>query len=381
MNISNTLGHIRLPGWLRMGTVASICTRIVLAYIAFTIIVISSTVLYGIYYKLYVPQLMHQAPVYLQYPVLASANTTADVNFVPESDYKFLSMSQAYSVSLDLEVPTSEFNRDIGSFMVSLDLQNRLGESMYQSARPSILPYQSLPVRLLSTVVRAVPLALGLTHESTRLQITLLDSMYDKHLSPITNARISLSKPLQVYSAQITICAQFSGLRYWMYYFRISTGVVFIASAVGWQLFLASIAWSALESYIIRSRRATRALSNPGGENDGMELTSTSDIQRDLTGQQHQEQEAQLDRSPSFFGQPQHQVPSNPESAIQADNTERSVPDSFIAAENQEGSDEDSVDEVDIQPGPTGLVSDTQSRHSSLHSLRHRTSGRSFSLK
>ncbi|PIA17845.1 hypothetical protein COEREDRAFT_32562, partial [Coemansia reversa NRRL 1564] len=207
-------------------TVASICTRIVLAYFAFAIIVVSSTVLYGIYYKLYVPQLMHQAPVYLQYP--------------------FLSMSQAYAVSLDLEVPTSEFNRDIGSFMVSLDLQNRQGESMYQSARPSILPYQSLPVRLLSTVVRAVPLTLGLTHESTRLQITLLDSMYDKHLSPITNARISLSKPLQVYSAQITICAQFSGLRYWMYYFRIPTGVIFIATAVVWQLFLAFIAWSAL---------------------------------------------------------------------------------------------------------------------------------------
>ncbi|KAJ2793084.1 hypothetical protein H4R20_006648, partial [Coemansia guatemalensis] len=215
MTISNALARIRLPAWMRTGTVASICTRIVLAYIAFAIIVISSTVLYGIYYKLYVPQLMHQAPVYLQYPVLPSANTTADVTFVPESDYKFLSMSQAYSVRLELDVPTSEFNRDIGNFMVAIDLQNRQGESMYKSTRPSILPYQSLPVRLLNTAVRAVPLALGLTHESTRLQIPLLDSMYDRHLSPITTARISLSKPLQVYSAQIIICAQFSGLRYW----------------------------------------------------------------------------------------------------------------------------------------------------------------------
>ncbi|KAJ2080116.1 hypothetical protein H4R24_003321 [Coemansia sp. RSA 988] len=383
MSISNMLAHIRLPVWMRTSTVASICTRIVLANIAFAIIVISSTVLYGVYYRLYVPQLMHQAPVYLQYPVLPSENTTADVTFVPDSDYKFLSMSQAYSVRLDLEVPTSGFNRDIGNFMVALDLKNRLGKSMYKSARPSILPYQSLPIRLLNTAVRAVPLVLGLTHESTYLEIPLLDSMYDRHLSPITHAHISMSKPLQVYSAHITICAQFSGLRYWMYYFRISTGVVFIASAVGWQLFLASIAWSALESYISRSRRVTRAPSIPPGEDSAMELSSTSDGQKSQNAQQQLSSlpDSLSVSSPSFFDQPQHQVPSNSGSAMHMNDTERSVPDSVAATESQDSSEEDSVDETDIQPGPTTLLSDTQSRHPSSQSLRRRSSGRSFSIK
>ncbi|KAJ2159107.1 hypothetical protein GGF46_003262 [Coemansia sp. RSA 552] len=254
---------------------ASVAVRLMLAAAAIVAAVVSSVALYAAFYKLYVPLLLHQAPVHLQYPPQGFGNTTATVSFVPKSNYKFLSTSQAYTVSLDLDVPTSDANRQIGNFMVFLELCDRRARAVHRSARPSILPYQSLPVRLLATAVRAVPLALGLSREATRIHIPLLEEMYDAHFSPVTSARIALSQPLQVYSAQISIRAQFAGLRYWMYYWRLPTSLLFIASAVVCQLVFAAISWSVLESYAQRTR--TAALPAPTlGDDDSEPQTQPS---------------------------------------------------------------------------------------------------------
>ncbi|KAJ2841688.1 hypothetical protein IWW36_006174, partial [Coemansia brasiliensis] len=249
LSLSAILNRISLPSTLSARTGLSLAVRGLLIAAAIVIVILSSTTLYAIFYKLYVPQLLHQAPVYLQYPASSAENTTAVVNFVPASDYKFLSTSQAYSVSVDLDVPTSEANRQLGNFMVVLELQNRYGKVVHQSARPSILPYQSRAVQMLQTFVRAIPLALGVSRESTLLHVPLIDDVYDRHFSPITSARIVLTKPIQVYQAHITIRAQFSGLRYWMYYWKIPTALAFIVAGASWQLLLTAVAWSVLEPY------------------------------------------------------------------------------------------------------------------------------------
>ncbi|KAJ2628915.1 hypothetical protein H4R22_003619 [Coemansia sp. RSA 1290] len=255
LSLSAILSRISLPSTPSARTGLSLAVRGLLIAAAVTIVALSSTLLYTIFYKLYVPQLLHQAPVYLQYPASSAENTTAIVNFVPASDYKFLSTSQAYSVSVDLHVPTSETNRRMGNFMVILELQNRYGKAVHQSARPSILPYQSPAVQIMQTFVRAIPLALGISQESTHLHIPLIETVYDKHFSPITNACIVLTKPIEVYQAYITIRARFSGLRYWMYYWKIPTALAFIVAGASWQLLLTAVAWSVLEPYVSRSRR------------------------------------------------------------------------------------------------------------------------------
>ncbi|KAJ1668878.1 hypothetical protein IW140_000056 [Coemansia sp. RSA 1813] len=257
------------PPTLRRG--ASLAVRFILALTALSAVLVSSITLYGIFYKLYVPQLMHESPVYFQYPTEnTGVNTTARVTFVPETDYKFLSTSQAYTVSLDMDVPTSETNQQLGNFMVYLEMQTRRGVVVGQSARPAIMPYRSRVVRLLQTAVRAVPLALGLSRETDVLHVELVDVLYDRHFSPITSARIALSKPLQVYGARLVICAQFSGLRYWMYYWRLPTAIVFVSAAVAWQILFTAGAWSVLESYTTRAARRN--------EHDVSSATATSDL-------------------------------------------------------------------------------------------------------
>ncbi|KAI9503272.1 putative adipose-regulatory protein-domain-containing protein [Coemansia spiralis] len=270
MTIIESLRRFDLLGLVSVRGGASIALRLLLALAALSAVLFSSVTLYGIFYKLYVPQLLHEAPVYLQYPHLTTdsatvaVNTTALINFVPESNYKFLSTSQPYTVLLELDVPSSVANQELGNFMVYLEFRTRSGRVVQQSARPAILPYRSYVVRLMQIAIRAVPLALGLSKESDVLRIELMDVLYDRRFSPITNAHIALSKPLQVYSARIVIRAQFSGLRYWMYYWRLPTATIFISAAVMWQLLFTAGAWSVLESYTGRAfRRSLRTQSDP----------------------------------------------------------------------------------------------------------------------
>ncbi|KAJ2453987.1 hypothetical protein EV183_001827 [Coemansia sp. RSA 2336] len=307
LSLAAIRNRIALPTTPSARTGLSLALRGLLIAAAITIVILSSTLLYTIFYKLYVPQLLHQAPVYLQYPPASSAaNTSAIVNFVPASDYKFLSTSQAYSVSVDLHVPTSETNRRMGNFMVVLQLQNRHGKVVHESARPSILPYQSLAVQIMQTLVRAVPLALGFTQESTLLHVPLIDTVYDKHFSPITSARIVLTKPIEVYQAYITIRARFTGLRYWMYYWKVPTALTFIVAGASWQLLLTAVAWSVLEPYVGRSRRL----------HDVQSASDTSLASRASSQLPPQSQPASVPGSPfvralSFFDQ--QSVPSDDE--------------------------------------------------------------------
>ncbi|KAJ2747870.1 hypothetical protein GGI20_000165 [Coemansia sp. BCRC 34301] len=242
---------VRLPTWVSARGCASLTIRVTLGIAAVAAVLFSSAALYGMFYKLYVPKLLHEAPVHLQYT--SPSNTSAFITFVNKHSYRFLSTSQAYTVTLDLNVPTSEYNERLGNVMVSLDMLDAHGGLVYHAARAAILPYRSAAVRYLQTLVRGVPLALGLSHESTVLSIVLADDLYDRLYSPVVAARLALSHPLQVYSASLTLAARFGGLRYWMYYWRTPVAVLFVSLAAVWQLILMAVAWSVLEAYTSRS--------------------------------------------------------------------------------------------------------------------------------
>ncbi|ORX70136.1 DUF1226-domain-containing protein [Linderina pennispora] len=243
-----------IPRWVSADTGISLAVKGVLAVSALLAVLVSSIVLYSIFYRLYVPQLLHESAVHMQYH---KHNTSAVVDLVPAANYKLLSTSQAYSVALHLDVPTSEANEQLGNFMVTVELCDRSGTPVHTASRPAILPYRSSLVKVMQTAVRAVPLALGWMHEKTVLDVRLMEGMYDRRFAPITVARVALSRPVQVYKARIVIMAEFSGLRYWMFYWRTPTAVLFVALAVVWQLAFTAVAWSVLEAYT-RSRQGQR---------------------------------------------------------------------------------------------------------------------------
>ncbi|KAG0789473.1 hypothetical protein G6F22_006697 [Rhizopus arrhizus] len=127
---------------------------------------------------------------------------------------KLLATDQAYDVSVQLYVPTSDINFNLGNFMVQLDLLLHNGSLLTTSSRPAILRYQSSPQRILRVLAKVVPLIIGWTDESQGINVPLMKGFIERKNQPVTHARITLSQPqLQLYKATLNIVADFHGLR------------------------------------------------------------------------------------------------------------------------------------------------------------------------
>ena len=97
------------------------------------------------------------------------------------------------------------------------------------------LTYQSSLVKTMRDVTFGVPLVLGWMQEMQTLSIPLLEQVYDGQpfANAVTKVYISLSKTkLEVYDAELRIEARFSGLRYYMYNWFLTTAAVGISLIV-----------------------------------------------------------------------------------------------------------------------------------------------------
>ncbi|KAG2201340.1 hypothetical protein INT47_001428 [Mucor saturninus] len=205
-------------------------------------ILMTSFTAYLTFYQRYIPKTAHIEPIYFQY-----SNTDlpkGQVQFTGPNPVMPLRSDQAYDISVQLHMPTSDINFDLGNFMVHVELLTQNGTSLVTSSRPAILRYQSTTQRILHVFAKALPLLFGWTEESQEINIMLIENYIDKKTNPITQARVTLSSAkLQVYDANISAIADFRGLRYYMYHRRITTAFIFMVLFTVIELIFASIAW------------------------------------------------------------------------------------------------------------------------------------------
>ncbi|XP_052169961.1 seipin-1 [Diospyros lotus] len=125
---------------------------------------------------------------------------------------KMVPVGHTFDVSLSLVLPESDFNREVGVFQLSAELISSNGEVIHRSSRPCMLRFRSLPIRLSRTFLMGMPLILGITSETQKLTVQILNH---KEGYPRTEAvRISVipragtfSAP-QVYEAEIAMNSQ-----------------------------------------------------------------------------------------------------------------------------------------------------------------------------
>ncbi|KAG0015461.1 hypothetical protein BGZ80_009848 [Entomortierella chlamydospora] len=215
-----------------------------------------STKAYVSFYWLYIPQRGHVGQVHLQYdrptaPGIIGHGPTAEVDFLRGGRYgQFLRADQAYDISVNLHVPASEKNVAIGNFMVLVTLQRADGTPIMTSSRPGILTYQSLPVKLMRTAWKAMPLVLDWSREDQHIKIPLVENYVEDAANPVARAFIEISTPdLQVYKSTIQIVAHFYGLRYFMYYYKVSTALVFMSVFIFWEIIFSVVTWQILAAW------------------------------------------------------------------------------------------------------------------------------------
>ncbi|XP_057582591.1 seipin isoform X4 [Hippopotamus amphibius kiboko] len=152
-----------------------------------------SVFLYGSFYYSYMPTVSHLSPVHFYYRTDCDSSASllcsfpvANVSLAKGGRDRVLMYGQPYRVTLELELPESPVNQDLGMFLVTISCYTRGGRIISTSSRSYV---------------------------------------------PTTGAVIEIhSKRIQLYGAYLRIHAHFTGLRYLLYNFPMTCAFIGVAS-------------------------------------------------------------------------------------------------------------------------------------------------------
>ncbi|KAJ3093827.1 hypothetical protein HDU96_002004 [Phlyctochytrium bullatum] len=284
--------------------------RSALGLIVFTVLLLGllsiSSMTYAVFYWLYIPRVTHLVPMFLQYP--SPFTTASDPNglhvptAVADIGQKIevnsgLKAEQHYNLGLQLWMPNSDENFNLGNFMISMELLSATNKTLATTLRPAIMRYQSPLLRTISTVVSSFPLVLGTSYEAQVLNIPLIEDFIELKESPARYAIIKLSSPrIQVYESFITVEAHFQGLRYFMYHWGAVTAAVFISFFMFWYSMVGLVLWRMFVSWF---RRASKNMSKQQSTLGPQELwkQKAEELMQELDADPHVQSYASEDSS------------------------------------------------------------------------------------
>nr|CAH0111538.1 unnamed protein product [Daphnia galeata] len=205
-----------------------------------------SVFIYVTFYYSYVPAISHIRPVHLEFNSCQDAlgvcsNPSANVTLTHQR--QLLQSNQPYNIIIDLELPESEANKQLGMFMVQVTLTGKNGKFIAISKRSAMLRYKSWILHFLGTVMFSPAMLLGpIMEEKQILKVEMFSEFLEAPDNPVTNVKVEIeSRWVQLYSAKLRIQAEFVGLRYFMFYWPtisatigVSTHVVLLSFLVGY---------------------------------------------------------------------------------------------------------------------------------------------------
>ncbi|XP_045749444.1 seipin isoform X1 [Mirounga angustirostris] len=197
-----------------------------------------SVFLYGSFYYSYMPTVSHLSPVHFYYRTDCDSSTSllcsfpvANVSLAKGGRDRVLMYGQPYRVTLELELPESPVNQDLGMFLVTVSCYTRGGRIISTSSRSVMLHYRSDLLQMLDTLVFSSLLLFGFAEQKQLLEVELYSEYRENSYVPTTGAVIEIhSKRIQMYGAYLRIHAHFTGLRYLLYNFPMTCAFVGVAS-------------------------------------------------------------------------------------------------------------------------------------------------------
>ncbi|KAG8564246.1 hypothetical protein GDO81_016384 [Engystomops pustulosus] len=197
-----------------------------------------SVFLYGSFYYSYMPTVKYSTPVHYQYssacnpsPGVLCSFPTANVSLLRNNRDRVLMYGQPYRITLELQVPESAVNQDLGMFLVSMSCYTRGGKEISYSARSAMLHYKSPLLKTLETLSVFPLLISGLSEQKQTLEVELHAEYREDSYVPTTGAVIQVhSVHIQIYNAELRVHAHFTGLRYILYNYPIISAIIGITS-------------------------------------------------------------------------------------------------------------------------------------------------------
>ncbi|XP_037635940.1 seipin-like [Sebastes umbrosus] len=226
--------------------------RAIQGFIVFSVVLLLlwiAAFLYGSFYYSYMPKAAFSAPVHYYYRTDCESPASffcsypvANISLMRNRKHA-LTLGQAYQVSLQLEMPDSPINQELGMFMIKTTCFSRTGGQVASSARTarqllsasssrfSMLRYRSDLLKYLGTLLFLPAFLTGVAEQKQLLEVELFSDYTDDPYVPSTTAVIELmSSNVQIYSSQLVIHAHFTGLRYLLFNFPLLSALVGISS-------------------------------------------------------------------------------------------------------------------------------------------------------
>ncbi|XP_040904112.1 seipin-like isoform X2 [Toxotes jaculatrix] len=218
----------------------SIRRRVIQGFVVFSVVLLLlllAAFLYGSFYYSYMPRAAFSTPVHYYYRTDCESPASflcsypvANVSLMRNKKH-VLTFGQAYRITLQLEMPESPANEELGMFMIRTTCFSRDGGHIASSSRSSMLRYRSELLRTLGTLLFLPAFLIGATEQKQVLEVELFPDYTDDPYAPSNTAVIEiLSNKVQIYSSQLYIHAHFTGIRYLLFYFPVLSALVGVSS-------------------------------------------------------------------------------------------------------------------------------------------------------
>ncbi|XP_047451249.1 seipin-like [Mugil cephalus] len=198
-----------------------------------------SVFLYGSFYYSYMPTVSFSTPVHFYYTSDCDTSDsttlcsfpTANISFMKNDRDQVMANGQPYRVSLELEMPESPVNEQLGMFMVKMSCYTKGGKTVSQVGRSTMLHYRSNLLQYLSTLFFSPLLLTGMAEQKQLIEVELFSDYKTNAYQPTIGAVIEIqSKRVQIYSSQLRVHAYFTGIRYVLYNFPLTSAVIGVAT-------------------------------------------------------------------------------------------------------------------------------------------------------
>lgn len=207
-----------------IGNLTSYGYEIISTFTLYTFLILSSSMfIYITLYTAYIPVVKVSRQAHIQFDSKCRDNCSNPYALVDFG--RDLARGHPYRFVVTLEMPESDTNWNQGMFMIQLKLQSH-GETIQQSTRPAILKYKTKLTRLLAALAYSPLIIFNYRYEAQKIEVQLIDS-HTKIDNRLDQALLEIqARDVQIYSATLHAIANLTGLRFYMYYWPLTSAVV-----------------------------------------------------------------------------------------------------------------------------------------------------------
>lgn len=223
---------------MKVEDIIQILFRIVSFFVVFGLIFLLSAGVYGGFYNSFVPQPVHEGPAHFLFEpceekMAKCGFLNASVLLSNQRQRSTLMAEQDYVLSLSLEMPESPVNRDLGMFMTCTQLMNKNRTPIRKACKSSILKYKSDQMRFVELLFTWPAILTNYHGEKQIVHVQFFEDYREDPMNPLMSIDFQImSRHAEMYNAKFQVQAKFSGLRYILHHFPVTSAIFGILFSV-----------------------------------------------------------------------------------------------------------------------------------------------------